>query len=49
LLTHIVPQPKLTITLLDQEDLRSLAHLMNSYPTVMKEKALLVQAAKAAK
>ncbi|KAJ3482671.1 hypothetical protein NLI96_g6824 [Meripilus lineatus] len=37
--------PKITIALLDQEDLRSLAHLMNSYPAVLKEKALLVQAA----
>lgn len=39
--------PKLTITLLDQEDLRALAHLMNSYPNVLKEKALLVQIANA--
>ncbi|KAK0529173.1 hypothetical protein OC834_003304 [Tilletia horrida] len=30
--------PKLTIALLDSEDLRSLAHLMNSYPEVLKEK-----------
>ncbi|KAL6306379.1 hypothetical protein BKA93DRAFT_774393 [Sparassis latifolia] len=37
--------PKITITLLDQDDLRSLAHLMNSYPSVLKEKAHLVQAA----
>ncbi|KAH9833331.1 uncharacterized protein C8Q71DRAFT_775076 [Rhodofomes roseus] len=37
--------PKITITLLDQDDLRPLAHLMNSYPSVLKEKALLVQAA----
>lgn len=37
-------QPKLTITLLDQDDLRALAHLMNSYPSVLKEKALLAQA-----
>ncbi|KAH9931023.1 hypothetical protein B0H21DRAFT_97621 [Amylocystis lapponica] len=36
--------PKITIALLDQEDLRPLAHLMNSYPTVLKEKALLAQA-----
>ncbi|KAI0689934.1 hypothetical protein C8T65DRAFT_745977 [Cerioporus squamosus] len=36
--------PKITIALLDQDDLRPLAHLMNSYPTVLKEKALLVQA-----
>ncbi|KAF8068850.1 hypothetical protein FPV67DRAFT_1093367 [Lyophyllum atratum] len=34
--------PKITIALLDQEDLRSLAHLMNSYPSVLKEKALSV-------
>ncbi|KAI0642693.1 hypothetical protein C8Q79DRAFT_228546 [Trametes meyenii] len=39
--------PKITIALLDQDDLRPLAHLMNSYPTVLKEKALLVQAAQA--
>ncbi|KIM91560.1 hypothetical protein PILCRDRAFT_810843 [Piloderma croceum F 1598] len=39
--------PKLTITLLDQDDLRALAHLMNSYPSVLKEKALLVQASQA--
>ncbi|KAI0942169.1 hypothetical protein AcV7_002677 [Taiwanofungus camphoratus] len=37
--------PKITISLLDQDDLRPLAHLMNSYPSVLKEKALLVQAA----
>ncbi|KAG6328718.1 hypothetical protein ID866_10371 [Astraeus odoratus] len=36
--------PKLTIALLDQDDLRALAHLMNSYPAVLKEKALLLQA-----
>jgi polyadenylate-binding protein len=41
--------PKLTITLLDQDDLRALAHLMNSYPSVLKEKALLVQASTATK
>ncbi|KII87881.1 hypothetical protein PLICRDRAFT_650426 [Plicaturopsis crispa FD-325 SS-3] len=41
--------PKLTITLLDQDDLRALAHLMNSYPSVLKEKALLVQSAAASK
>ncbi|CUA76895.1 Polyadenylate-binding protein, cytoplasmic and nuclear [Rhizoctonia solani] len=33
--------PKLTIALLDREDLRALAHLMNSYPAVLKEKVLL--------
>ncbi|KAF8962541.1 hypothetical protein BDZ97DRAFT_1920362 [Flammula alnicola] len=32
--------PKITIVLLDQEDLRAIAHLMNSYPSVLKEKAL---------
>ncbi|KAJ7634650.1 hypothetical protein FB45DRAFT_789904 [Roridomyces roridus] len=31
--------PKVTIALLDQEDLRALAHLMNSYSSVLKEKA----------
>ncbi len=36
--------PKITIALLDGDDLRALAHLMNSYPSVLKEKALLVQA-----
>jgi polyadenylate-binding protein len=36
--------PKLTIALLDGDDLRALAHLMNSYPSVLKEKALIVQA-----
>ncbi|KAG8720467.1 hypothetical protein FRC08_000193 [Ceratobasidium sp. 394] len=34
--------PKLTIALLDREDIRALAHLMNSYPTVLKEKVLLI-------
>ncbi|GJJ14849.1 hypothetical protein Clacol_009117 [Clathrus columnatus] len=34
--------PKVTIRLLDEEDLRSLAHLMNSYPAVLKEKAMHV-------
>ncbi|KAG6830599.1 hypothetical protein H0H92_015880 [Tricholoma furcatifolium] len=38
--------PKITIALLDQEDLRSLAHLMNSYPSVLKEKALAAAGAK---
>lgn len=37
--------PKLTIALLDQDELRPLAHLMNSYPTILKEKAIIVQAA----
>ncbi|CEH19206.1 related to polyadenylate-binding protein 3 [Ceraceosorus bombacis] len=36
--------PKITITLLDSEDLRSLAHLMNSYPEVLREKVLLTPA-----
>ncbi|KAH9855373.1 hypothetical protein C2E23DRAFT_883314 [Lenzites betulinus] len=36
--------PKITIALLDQDELRPLAHLMNSYPSVLKEKALLIQA-----
>ncbi|KAN0131697.1 hypothetical protein V8E53_010539 [Lactarius tabidus] len=36
--------PKLTIALLDRDDLRSLAHLMNSYPSVLKEKAIIAQA-----
>ncbi|KAF8504399.1 hypothetical protein F5888DRAFT_1605810 [Russula emetica] len=35
---------KLTIALLDGDDLRALAHLMNSYPSVLKEKTLLIQA-----
>ena len=37
--------PKITILLLDTEDLRSLAHLMNSYPAVLKEKVLMQAAA----
>ncbi|KAL5499262.1 hypothetical protein ACEPAH_1780 [Sanghuangporus vaninii] len=37
--------PKITIALLDQEDLRPLAHIMNSYPPVLKEKALVTQSA----
>ncbi|KAF9443021.1 hypothetical protein P691DRAFT_779114 [Macrolepiota fuliginosa MF-IS2] len=32
--------PKLTIALLDQEELRPLAHLMNSYPAILKDKVL---------
>ncbi|KAH9031689.1 hypothetical protein EDB85DRAFT_1958963 [Lactarius pseudohatsudake] len=36
--------PKLTIALLDGDDLRALAHLMNSYPSVLKEKAIIIQA-----
>lgn len=46
---HYLLQPKVTIALLDQDDLRSLAHLMNSYPSVLKEKALLAQAAASSK
>ncbi|KAJ7108679.1 hypothetical protein C8R44DRAFT_636477 [Mycena epipterygia] len=38
--------PKVTIALLDQEDLRALAHLMNSYPSVLKEKAQAIIPAK---
>lgn len=38
--------PKVTIALLDQEDLRALAHLMNSYPSVLKDKAQAVVPAK---
>ncbi|KAG7094892.1 hypothetical protein E1B28_005699 [Marasmius oreades] len=34
--------PKVTIQLLDQEDLRALAHLMNSYSVVLKDKAQTV-------
>ena len=41
--------PKITIHLLDTEDLRALAHLMNSYPAVLKEKVLMQSAAAAAK
>jgi len=33
---------KITIQLLDNEELRSLAHLMNSYPSVLKEKAEVI-------
>ncbi|THV00722.1 hypothetical protein K435DRAFT_656703 [Dendrothele bispora CBS 962.96] len=39
--------PKITIKLLDEEDLRALAHLMNSYPTVLKDKAQAVAAVSA--
>ncbi|KAK7462686.1 hypothetical protein VKT23_007274 [Stygiomarasmius scandens] len=39
--------PKITIKLLDEEDLRGLAHLMNSYPAVLKDKAQAVAAASA--
>lgn len=38
-------QAKVTIHLLDTEDLRALAHLMNSYPSVLKEKVLQATAA----
>ncbi|KIL62740.1 hypothetical protein M378DRAFT_80802 [Amanita muscaria Koide BX008] len=34
--------PKITIALLDQEDLRALAHLMNSYAPILKEKVTAV-------
>ncbi|TKY85401.1 hypothetical protein EX895_005563 [Sporisorium graminicola] len=37
--------PKLTIHLLDSEDLRALAHLMNSYEDVLREKVQLKVAA----
>jgi len=33
---------KITIQLLDNEELRSLAHLMNSYPSVLKEKSNVI-------
>ncbi|PFH50621.1 hypothetical protein AMATHDRAFT_144718 [Amanita thiersii Skay4041] len=36
--------PKITVALLDQEDLRALAHLMNCYPAVLKEKVLAMAA-----
>jgi polyadenylate-binding protein len=42
----LLSKPKATIALLDQEDLRALAHLMNSYPSVLKEKALAIGVAK---
>lgn len=38
--------PKITIALLDSEELRPLAHLMNSYEAVLKEKVLALAAAK---
>ncbi|KAH0835869.1 hypothetical protein J3R83DRAFT_9745 [Lanmaoa asiatica] len=41
--------PKLTIALLDQDDLRALAHLMDSYPSLLKEKALILQASQGGK
>lgn len=34
--------PKITIALLDSEDLRSLAHLVNSYPDILREKVELL-------
>ncbi|KAG9029416.1 hypothetical protein FS837_003564 [Tulasnella sp. UAMH 9824] len=40
---------KITIHLLDTEDLRALTHLMNSYPSVLKEKVQQAAAATAAK
>ncbi|EGF98694.1 uncharacterized protein MELLADRAFT_79638 [Melampsora larici-populina 98AG31] len=33
--------PKLTVDLLDSEDLRSLAHLMNSFSDILKQKVLI--------
>ncbi|KAH9815505.1 hypothetical protein DFH28DRAFT_1057394 [Melampsora americana] len=33
--------PKLTVDLLDSEDLRSLAHLMNSFSEILKQKVLI--------
>ncbi|KAG0142530.1 hypothetical protein CROQUDRAFT_50181 [Cronartium quercuum f. sp. fusiforme G11] len=33
--------PKLTVELLDSEDLRSLAHLMNSFPDILKQKVMI--------
>lgn len=41
--------PKVTIRLLDSEDLRSLAHVMNSYPDLLREKVTAIQAAEKAK
>jgi polyadenylate-binding protein len=38
--------PKITIALLDQEDLRALAHVMNSYPTVLKERVMALKMTK---
>jgi polyadenylate-binding protein len=46
LIYFLLLKPKVTIALLDQEDLRALAHLMNSYPSVLKEKALAIGVAK---
>ncbi|KAG9006967.1 hypothetical protein FRB93_008233 [Tulasnella sp. JGI-2019a] len=40
-----IRNPKVTIHLVDTEDLRALAHLMNSYPSVLKEKVLQATAA----
>ncbi|CAO1629533.1 unnamed protein product [Parajaminaea phylloscopi] len=37
--------PKVTIRLLDGEDLRSLAHVMDSYPDLLREKVAVIQAA----
>ncbi|KZV99711.1 hypothetical protein EXIGLDRAFT_724268 [Exidia glandulosa HHB12029] len=36
--------PKVTISLLDSEDLRALVHLMNEYPSVLREKVTIVAA-----
>ncbi|CAO1620122.1 unnamed protein product [Sympodiomycopsis kandeliae] len=40
--TSLKGLPKITITLLDTEELRSLAHVMDSFPEVLKEKVLLI-------
>ena len=37
--------PKVTIQMLDQDELRPLAHVMNCYPAVLKEKAILTSTA----
>lgn len=41
--------PKITIRLLDSEDLRSLAHVMDSYPELLQEKVTLIQQQEKAK
>lgn len=38
--------PKVTVALLDQEDLRALAHLMNCFPEVLREKVVSVSVTK---
>ncbi|KAG8937854.1 hypothetical protein FRC00_013460 [Tulasnella sp. 408] len=47
--TFGIRNAKITIHLLDTEDLRALTHLMNSYPSVLKEKVQQAAAATAAK